>query len=97
MICCIFLPKVNTSYYFNREKKPEAAQAHEVEILMENGETRGGIHEHVPYSVSDLFRIWKNSMKNHHTLKWSVWYAFSMCGYLQVRMALFHWYELFTY
>lgn len=68
----IFLPTVKTSLYFHRDEKSTA--------LMEKG--KDDVSNKAAFKL--LWLHFKMAYTNREVVKWSVWYALGMCGYIQI-------------
>ena len=71
----LFLPSVEQSIYFHRGKCKD--------VISNIDEAP----DHVSKAPSPFRLLWfdfKSSYSNAYMLKWSLWWAFAMCGYFQV-------------
>ena len=73
------LPSVSTSLYFHRNDDLTTPEVNSQQQLESANQTS-------KYStpIKLLLSHFKNAYTNAIVVKWSLWYAFALCGYLQI-------------
>lgn len=83
----IFLPKVNESIYFYRRNMETASVTDIVDPFGMNAEVVTG-QSTKQQTYRQAFRLMRkqleSSYSNRQVVLWSIWYAFGMCGFLQI-------------
>lgn len=87
-VWAVSLPGVKTSLYFHRTKRQTEAS----NLVVEGGSCgNGGVVEvstkEAVNPIGAMALLWthfRTSYKKRKVREWSLWYAFGMCGYLQI-------------
>ncbi|XP_046639183.1 thiamine transporter 1-like [Daphnia pulicaria] len=96
VVAC-FLPNVSQSIYFHRGKPKENDKALDQLDSPNMGRVTDGVDQitsndstasETEWTLASVYQLlwidFKSSFSNAYMLKWSLWWAFAMCGYFQV-------------
>ncbi|XP_076246763.1 thiamine transporter 2 [Calliopsis andreniformis] len=97
MIWAFFLPSVGQSIYFHRKNENQASLTNNVTLPIQQNlnrieqslecataKTNISIVHKVRQAYALLWKDFLQAYSNSHVVKWSIWWSFSTCGYLQV-------------
>lgn len=79
-IFALFLPPIKQSIYFHRAESPRLSENDETEL---NDLVNRNFLEKLKNAYFLLWQDFIKSYTNKHVIKWSLWWAFATCGYLQ--------------
>ncbi|XP_078039069.1 thiamine transporter 2 [Augochlora pura] len=100
MIWAFFLPSVGKSIYFHRKNEngfselsiettsnqqlTPLPQTCEAEVQFSSSPKKISVVKKLRVAYALLWKDFKQAYSNGHIVKWSLWWSFSTCGYLQV-------------
>ncbi|XP_076662579.1 thiamine transporter 1 [Halictus rubicundus] len=92
MIWAFFLPPVGKSIYFHRSNEMVASrqnltiesQISEHPAQFGSSNKKVSVIEKIRRAYVLLWKDFLSAYSNRHIVKWSIWWAFSTCGYLQI-------------
>ncbi|XP_076282411.1 thiamine transporter 1-like [Lasioglossum baleicum] len=92
MLWAFFLPSVGKSIYFHRSNEMVASrqnltiasQISEHHVQFGSSNKKVSLIEKIRRAYVLLWKDFLAAYSNGHIVKWSIWWAFSTCGYLQI-------------
>lgn len=80
----ISLPKVKKSIYFYRDNENGSTRSNNIENLSRNLNLRATGTKRYRKAFKLMWQQFTCAYSNKQVVLWSVWYAFGLCGFLQV-------------
>lgn len=84
-VFAIFLPKVNESIYFYRRNAASVeSSVDHLDVNTQSSLNQSADSQQYRQAFELMWKQFKCAYSSRKVLFWSIWYAFGMCGYLQV-------------
>lgn len=83
VVACL-LPRVSRSIYFHQSSDRTEEDGESPNSVQEKNESKPPHQSTAARAYSLLWEDFRSAYSNPYLLKWSCWWAFAMCGYLQV-------------